>query len=124
MAAGEFEPFTFLTPGEPAQIWEMSFSGAFSGAVHLTFGYDPTHPAGGLRRNRALPLPVQRRRMAASSRAWWSRVAHHRGDHRQPGGVRARGGWRCVTFTVDASAAPANSGTITGAGSYARADRA
>ena len=41
VAAGEFEPFTFLTPGEPSQIWEMSFSGVFSGQVHLTFGYDP-----------------------------------------------------------------------------------
>jgi hypothetical protein len=42
IAQGEFEPFTFLTPGGPAQVWEVSFNGVNSGAIHLTFAYDPT----------------------------------------------------------------------------------
>lgn len=42
VTAGEFSPPDFLTPGEPAQIWKMQFSGSYNGSVDLTFGYDPT----------------------------------------------------------------------------------
>jgi Divergent InlB B-repeat domain len=48
IASGEFEPFTFLTPGGPAQIWNVSFTGTNSGAIHLTFAYDPTILPSGL----------------------------------------------------------------------------
>jgi hypothetical protein len=39
---GEFGPLTFPSPGEPAQIWNVTFSGTFSGAAHLTVAYDAT----------------------------------------------------------------------------------
>src|SRR6185312_3095713 len=32
----------FMTPGGPAQIWDVSFIGTNSGAVQLTFAYDAT----------------------------------------------------------------------------------
>jgi hypothetical protein len=44
---GEFEQFDFATPGKPAQLWEVEFDGAFTGSVNLTFRYDDTLlPAG------------------------------------------------------------------------------
>ncbi len=47
IAAGEFGPLTFPTPGGPTQLWDVSFSGVFSGKAHLTVAYDPTLlPAG------------------------------------------------------------------------------
>ncbi len=47
VAQGEFDPINFLTPGGPVQLWKMEFTGTFSGAAHLTFGYDQTVlPAG------------------------------------------------------------------------------
>ena len=42
VAAGEFSSFTFPTPGSPAQIWDVAFSGTYTGAVTLTFAYDGT----------------------------------------------------------------------------------
>jgi hypothetical protein len=42
ISEGEFEPFTFMTPGGPVQLWELEFSGGYSGAIHLAFGYDAT----------------------------------------------------------------------------------
>ncbi len=42
VSAGEFSTPTFPVPGKPAQIWNSTFSGTFSGAVHLTVGYDPS----------------------------------------------------------------------------------
>jgi hypothetical protein len=39
---GEFDALGFPTPGKPAQIWEVEFSGVFTGSVALTFAYDET----------------------------------------------------------------------------------
>lgn len=41
IAHGEFGALTFLQPGGPAQIWNVSFSGTFAGTNYLTFSYDP-----------------------------------------------------------------------------------
>ncbi len=42
VANHEFEPLDFPTPGKPAQIWDVTFSGVFSGSAQLTVGYDPS----------------------------------------------------------------------------------
>ncbi len=42
IASGDFEPFSFLTPGGPVQLWQLQFSGVSAGAIHLTFAYDAT----------------------------------------------------------------------------------
>jgi hypothetical protein len=42
VAAGEFSTPDFPLPGEPAQVWQVHFSGGYNGAVKLTFGYDAT----------------------------------------------------------------------------------
>lgn len=44
---GEFDTFTFSTPGKPAQLWEVEFDGSYTGLVSLTFGYDDTLLPGG-----------------------------------------------------------------------------
>jgi hypothetical protein len=118
VAAGEFEPFTFLTPGEPAQLWELSFSGTFSGAVHLTFGYDPMILPAGFDENTLCLYQF-------SGNAWQKLTSVvNPGSHTiavatDSLGAFALGVEALVTFTVDASAAPANSGMIAGAGTYA-----
>ena len=44
---GEFDSFTFLVPGSPVQLWELDFSGVYSGNIHLNVAYDSTLlPAG------------------------------------------------------------------------------
>ena len=118
IAEGEFGPFTFLTPGWPAQIWELEFSGVSSGSITLTFGYDP------------LLLPPGFDESGLS-------IYHFKGDVWQKVastidpvlntlritvselGAFALGVDSGVTITINASASPANSGTIMGAGSYA-----
>lgn len=42
VAAGDFTAPDFPLPGEPAQVWNVKFSGGYNGAVNLTFGYDAT----------------------------------------------------------------------------------
>jgi len=79
VAAGDFGPLTFLTPGGLAQIWEMSFSGAFAGTC-CSLRLRPDHPAAGVRSKRALPATVPERRLAAADEHPESRDAHHRGD--------------------------------------------
>ncbi len=37
VAEGEFDSFTFSTPGKPAQLWEVEFDGTYTGSVNLTF---------------------------------------------------------------------------------------
>jgi hypothetical protein len=115
---GEFAPFTFLTPGDPAQIWKVQFSGAFSGNVNLNFGYDPT----------ILPTGFDETTLSLyefTDGAWQkltstvNPVMHTIAVTTTNLSVFALGVEALVTFTVDASAAPANSGTITGAGTYA-----
>lgn len=115
---GEFAPFTFLTPGDPAQIWKVQFSGAFSGNVNLNFGYDPT----------ILPTGFDETTLSLyefTDGAWLklastvNPVMHTIAVTTTNLSVFALGVEALVTFNVDASVAPVNSGTITGAGNYA-----
>lgn len=119
IAQGEFGPFTFLTPGWPAQIWELEFSGVFSGSVLLTFGYDP------------LLLPAGFDESALSIYQFKADAWHKLTSTVNPLlntisvavaelGAFALGVDGGVTITIDASASPANSGTIAGAGTYAQ----
>jgi len=115
---GEFEPFTFLTPGEPAQIWKVQFSGTYSGNVNLNFGYDST----------LLPPGFDESTLALyefTSGAWHKLtstvdpVMHTITVTATTLSTFALGVEALVTFTVDATVAPSNSGTITGGGPYA-----
>lgn len=115
---GEFTPFDFLTPGGLAQIWKLQFNGVFSGNVNLNFGYDASllppgfneanlalyeFTDGSWQKLAAVPNPVTHTIAATTTNL----------------SVFALGVEALVTFTVDAGAMPANSGTITGAGPYA-----
>lgn len=118
VAAGEFTPFTFLTPGGPAQVWEMEFSGAFSGSAALTFGYDATVlPAGFDETALALYQFTGDTWLKLASAV--DTVTHTIAVNTTNLSVFALGVDALNTFNVTASAAPANSGVITGAGTYA-----
>lgn len=118
VAAGQFGPFTFLTPGGLTQLWKVKFSGTFAGAVNLTFGYDPTILPPGFDQS-ALCL------YQFADGAWQQLtgvvdpVRHTIVVTATSLSTFALGVGSSTLFTVDASAAPANSGTITGAGTYA-----
>ncbi|MBE0543213.1 MAG: hypothetical protein IH623_17860 [Verrucomicrobia bacterium] len=119
IAEGEFDDFSFLLPGGPVQLWEVEFSGSFSGEVHLNFGYDPTILPAGLDQTTLCLYQF-------TDHAW----------HKLPGavnpvthtiavtvsslskfalGVDAAG----ETFTITGDVAPASSGTLSGPGDYA-----
>jgi hypothetical protein len=118
IAEGDFSAFTFQTPSQPAQLWKVEFSGTYSGAVHVNFGYDAT----------LLPPGFAAEGLA---------IYHYTGGTwvKLPGvvnpatniisvstpelGVFALGTDALTTFDVAAGPAPANSGIITGAGTYA-----
>ena len=115
---GEFGPFTFLTPGGPAQIWKVQFSGTYSGQVNLNFGYDAT----------LLPLGFDESTLALYEFAdgTWQKLASTVNPTAHTIAVTtttlssfALGVEALVTFAVDATVAPPNSGTITGVGPYA-----
>ena len=120
---GELAPFSFLTPGEPAQIWKVQFSGTFSGNVNLNFGYDATLLPPGFNET-ALAL------YEFTDGTWRKLVTtvdpvrHTLAVSTTNLSVFALGVEALVTFTVDASVVPANSGTITGTGSYANGSSA
>ena len=118
IAQGEFEPFTFLTPGGPAQVWKVQFSGGFNGNVNLKFAYDPT----------VLPQGFDETTLVLyefSAGAWQSLpstvdvVLHTITVATTNFGVFALGTEPLAAYTVSASETPSNSGTITGAGTYA-----
>jgi hypothetical protein len=120
IAEGEFEPFTFLTPGGPAQIWRVEFSGTFSGSVHLTFGYDPT----------ILPAGFDETSLCLYqfNGASWQKLASTVNPVLRTIAVTVENlsvfalgvdSGSATTFNVNASASPAGSGTITGGGTYA-----
>ncbi len=118
LAAGEFTPFTFLTPGSPAQVWTMDFSGAFAGSVALTFGYDATLlPAGFDDTGLSLYQFIGGAWIKLPSAV--NTVAHTIAVNTTALSVFALGVDALATFNVAASVAPANSGVITGAGGYA-----
>jgi hypothetical protein len=122
IAAGEFNSFTFLTPGGPAQVWEVAFSGTYSGAVNLTLSYDAS----------LLPAGFDETSLAVnhfSGEAWHTLpdgvvdpLTHTIAFSTSTLGPFALGvAGTAITFLIDASEAPANSGTVTGAGTYAQA---
>jgi len=118
IARGEFTAFTFLTPGQPAQVWQVEFTGEFVGNVSLTFAYDGTLLPAGFDQS---ALSIYQFVGGA-----WQKLDGVVDTARQTITVTASslsvfalgvdGG---TTFTVNASVAPANSGTVTGAGTYA-----
>jgi hypothetical protein len=118
IARGEFEPFTFPTPGQPAQLWKVDFTGEFVGSVWLTFAYDPTLLPAGFDED-----TLSLYQFVGGS---WQRLdgvvdtaRHTIAVTVSSLSVFALGADGGATFTLDASVAPANSGTITGAGTYA-----
>jgi len=117
ISEGEFPAFTFQTPSQPTQLWKVDFSGSFSGAVNVTFGYDPTllppgfaesglalyHSTGGAWEKLPGAVNATTHAITASTTSL---------------GVFALGADAITNYVIGATAAPANSGTITGGGSY------
>ena len=120
IAAGEFGSFNFLTPGSPAQVWNVGFSGAYAGSVNLTFAYDAT----------LLPPGFDESTLSVhhySAGAWQNlpgtvnTVTHTITFSTTTLGAFALGVDGAITFQIDASVLPANSGAVTGNGTYAQA---
>jgi len=120
IAAGEFASFTFPTPGSPAQVWDVSFSGTFSGAVNLTLSYDGT----------LLPAGFDESTLAIhhfSSGTWQTipgnvdPLTHTIAFSTPTLGSFALGVDGGVMYQIGASELPSNSGTVTGGGTYAQA---
>lgn len=118
VAHGEFEPFTFMTPGGPAQIWEVSFTGTNSGAIHLTFAYDPTILPSGLDQSTLCIYHFQ-------GNAWEKLagtvdlVRHTIAVTTVSLSAFALGVSGGTVYTVSASASPVSGGAVTGGGSFA-----
>lgn len=115
---GEFGPFTFLTPGGPAQIWKVQFSGTYSGNVNLNFGYDAT----------LLPPGFDESTLALYefTGGTWQKLASAVNPTTHTIAVTtttlsafALGVEALVTFAVDTTVAPSNSGAVSGSGTYA-----
>jgi len=121
IAAGEFTSFTFPTPGSPAQVWDVSFSGTYSGAVNLTLSYDGT----------LLPAGFDESTLAIhhfSGGVWQTPtngvvdpLTHTIAFSTPTLGSFALGVDGGVMYQIDASASPSNSGAVTGGGAYAQA---
>jgi hypothetical protein len=119
IAQGDFSAFTFQTPSLPAQLWKVDFSGSFTGAVNVNFGYDAT----------LLPPGFDESGLAIyhfTGSAWVKLpgtvdpLTHSIGVSTTSLGSFALGVDALTTFTIAASTVPANSGTITGAGEFAQ----
>lgn len=118
IAAGEFTGLTFFTPGGPVQLWEMEFTGGFSGTVHLTFAYDPT----------ILPTGFDESTLRIYqfvSGAWqklpgtMSIVSNTISVATTSLSAFVLGVENLTIYNVSASASPTGSGTVTGGGTYA-----
>lgn len=118
IAQGEFSAFTFQSPSQPAQVWQVDFSGSYTGAVNLSFGYDPTLLPPGLDEN---GLAIYH----FSGGAWVKLpgtvdpLTHSIGVDTTTLGPFALGVDALTTFTIAAGTAPANSGVVAGAGEFA-----
>ncbi len=117
IASGEFEAFTFMTPGGPSQIWNVSFTGTNSGLIHLTFAYDPT----------LLPPGLDEETLCIyhfHDNAWVKLVgtvdlARHTVTVTTPNlSAFALGVDGGTTYTVSTSASPVSGGTVTGGGTF------
>lgn len=118
VAHGEFDPITFLTPGGPVQLWNVSFSGVFSGSVSLCLAYDPMLLPAGLDEN-AL-------RMYQFNGTAWQQLAGTVDTLRHTVTVAvtslsafALGVDGGAAYTVDGGIAPTSGGSVTGFGAYA-----
>lgn len=123
IAAGEFGQITFLTVGGPLQVWNVKFTGTFNGQAHFAFGYDPT----------ILPTGFDETLLAIyhyQDGAWTKLTSTV-----DPAGHKiyfsttslsafALGADAMVTYAVDTTPAPANSGTITGTGTFVQGSSA
>jgi hypothetical protein len=116
---GKLVSLTFPTPGGPTQVWRVQFTGAFSGNVRLTFGYDPTTLPAGFDET-ALCL------YQLSGGVWQALagvvdpVQHTIHVTTAQLSAFALGADGASMVTVSASISPANSGTITGDGAHAQ----
>lgn len=115
---GEFGPLTFLTPGGPVQIWKVQFSGTYSGNVNLNFGYDAT----------LLPPGFDETALALYefTGGAWQKLAstvnpatHTIAAATTTLSAFALGVEALVSFNVNATVTPSNSGIVTGGGLYA-----
>jgi hypothetical protein len=120
VAQGEFSEINFATPSQPAQIWNVEFSGTYTGSVLVNFGYDPS----------LLPPGFDEEGLAIyhSTGSGWEKLSGGTVDsftHRiavstTDLGAFALGVDAVTNFTIAATASPAGNGTVTGAGSYAQ----
>lgn len=119
VAQGEFPSLTFQTPSQPAQVWEVDFSGSFTGAVGVTFGYDSS----------LLPPGFDEEGLAiyhAIGGTWVKlpgivdTATHSIAVSTTTLGAFALGSDALTTFTVATSSMPLNSGVLTGAGTHAQ----
>jgi hypothetical protein len=119
IAEGEFEAFTFQTPGQPSQVWEVQFSGTYTGSINLTFGYDGSLLPAGLDEN-GLAIYHFTGGTWVKLPGTVDPLTHAISVSADALGPFALGVDALTSFTIGAEAAPANSGTITGAGEYAQ----
>lgn len=118
VAQGEFDDLTFPTPGKPAQIWEVEFSGSFIGSVNLTFCYDETLLPPGLDEETLV--------LYHSTGGSWVKLssivdslANTISANTTTMGYFALGvDGATTTYDIAASVSPANSGTVTGMGTF------
>jgi len=120
VASGEFTGFTFPTPGSPAQVWDIKFSGTYTGSVGLKLHYDGS----------LLPAGFDESTLTIhhfTGGSWHALagtvdpVAHTITFLTATLGPFALGVDGGIMFQIDASESPANSGTVGGAGNYAQA---
>lgn len=118
VARGEFDHLDFPTPGKPAQLWEVEFDGSYTGAVNLTFGYDETLLPAGFDEGTLVLFHF-------TGGAWQlldsmvDSTANIISVSSDTLGYFALGVDGAMTnYTIIASALPANSGTVTGDGTF------
>lgn len=118
VAQGEFDSFTFSTPGKPAQLWEVEFDGTHTGLVNLTFGYDDTllppgfnedtlaihHFSGGVWQKLNGTVDPALNKISVSTADFGAFVLGLDGT--------------MTVHSVDAGVAPLGSGTVSGAGVF------
>ena len=120
VAQGEFDEVNFPIPSQPVQIWKVEFSGNYAGSVTVNFGYD----------SKLLPAGFDENGLAIyhSTGGGWVKLpggtvdplTHSITVSTTSLGAFALGVDAAINFAIDASAAPADGGTFTGAGSYAQ----
>lgn len=118
IAEGQFQAFTFPTLGATTHLWQLQFSGTYSGTVKLTFCYDP-----------AL-LPQDFDPLLLCIRQYDGQSWQNRGGVVNPSlhtievtvtslSVFALGTSSETVFNIQAQASPPSGGTISGASAYA-----